>query len=482
MRLFLIAGLSIFMLGASAVDVVAIQGMQRVGVGSFASAFPTRDMRSGYDDFRVGFFHNWAHWKDHLTGSNRLPDMPPDEVTFAALVGGYGPTLCNESRVAELADLPDGTYVWVGNELGWDDRRDPTTFATQYKSWYDCIKAVNPNLLVFPGANPGHMTFHYWDTRVPYWEIPNDPRGRWSVDDRPTVREYYDFVLEDYQRIHGEKLPADGFVFHAYGAGGGVSWLDVDHVKESVRQSRIFMKDHGYQDLPMVIKEFGFLAPEGTQQEMNQSMVAMHEMMLHYRDQSLGNPLDNHRMVQRFTWFIAKSNEDSGWSQTAFIHCVDCGVDRQVTPLGQAFKNWAQGVDYDYQPPAKPQVSFDFVGSGKVRVNYQGSDNGRINQYQLAVGGQAGTADVSVWQTNRLQTSKEYSVSEVVGKYVSVKSVDDGYNWSDVSSVRVVSAGDIDGDGDVDAVDGGVCRAQSGSGQCGVFDYLQAVEYFGEGI
>jgi len=138
--------------------------MARFGIGRLTDVFITEQDMSELDDYKFGWFHNWGIDRDlHTSLGVTLTAELPYSLEFYGLIGGWGSLACtcSENMRSKLSEFNDGDVIWVGNEIGWDIKRDPYTYAEHYKGWYDCVKLVNPNIKVAPGANPGNPLFLY---------------------------------------------------------------------------------------------------------------------------------------------------------------------------------------------------------------------------------------------------------------------------------------------------------------------------------
>jgi len=433
------------------------RGMARFGVGHLINTFTNNNEAKELLEYRFGWYHNWYHKKEWICGVGIPTTIDiPDSIDFYGFVGDWAPneTDCSQSFKDELSNYKDGDVIWIGNEIGWDDKRDPTTYARQYKSWYDCIKSVNPNIKVAPGANPGNPTWDYWVSHMDMWLEKEDPKGRWSVENEKQINyiEYLTYAKNDYKEIYGEEMPLDAYVIHIYGVEG---WHDVDKIKNSIIAFRQYMKDEGHQRYHLYIKEMGMLPNAQDDWEKDgQTMVNLFNMLLNLKDENIGNLNDDNRLVQRWAWYVGpvgctedSSYESCTWKYTGFYHChklndnpadwsCDCSKYRKETPLGKKYREYVSEIwpSYDSQPPDKPEITYELNGN-TANVNFQANDNGQINDYEISVGSSEGKADVMLWTST--DTKISFNINNAVGKYVNVKALDDGYNWSEVSSVKI---------------------------------------------
>ncbi len=92
----------------------------------------------------------------------------------------------------------------------------------------------------------------------------------------------------------------------------GETWktYDINIFKQRLINFRQWMKDNGDQDKPLWITEFGVLFPPMGNPYLYVSdpdtanyMAQTFDLMLGYKDPALGFPVDNNRLVQKWTWF-----------------------------------------------------------------------------------------------------------------------------------------------------------------------------------
>jgi len=186
-------------------------------------------------------------------------------------------------------------------------------------------------------------------------------------------------------------------------------------------------------------------------------------MLLNLKDQNIGNPNDNSRLVQRWAWFYGPAScqppdfNNCDWKYTSFFLChnipdlwwtSDCINHREETPLANKYKEYVSSIwgSYDSIPPNKPTIIYTIDGNNAL-VSFNSSDNGRINNYEISVGTSEGKSDVMLWTSTDTKTS--YTINNVVGKYVNVKSIDDGYNSSEVSSKKIEQISDTNASYDI---------------------------------
>jgi len=414
------------------------RGMARFGAGRLTEAFQTEDVLEEYNDYKFGWYHNWMAKGDYF-GDGEFPVEIPESLDFYGLIGGYNPgeTVCPDILKSQIERFTDGDVIWVGNEIGWDDDRDPTTYARQYKSWYDCVKSVNPNIRVAPGANPGHPTFDYSTERITGWQISNDPQGRWNPNKLINYMEYLEYAKSDYIIRYGEEMPIDAYVIHVYPCGGG-NCLDVNFVEDQIRIFRSYMKNTGEERLHLYIKETNVVIGGKYDDEQRDAIFNLYDLFLNLKDSEIGNPNDNNRLVQRWAWWWMAANpgvdylynvqchlyecdpfyNSDGTIKNASTH--DCRTKRIETLLAEYHKQYVNQVwnTYDSQPPNNPDIIYNLSGNTAI-VSYSAEDNGRINNYEISVGSTSGETDIMLWTSTDMQTS--FTINDAVDKYINVK-------------------------------------------------------------
>ena len=330
----------------------------RIGVNvitDYGKTFTDYDSAS----LKAGWFIDY--WPSPKRGTNIQPsadngtsiwDGPVDDVSGARAVElsamAYAPVI----RVADL----NGTWrlairtlvrkspgmLWIiGNEPDrhLQDATTPQEYAVLYHDAYYHIKALDPTSHVAIAA---------------------------VVEPTPLRRQYYDMVIDEYQRLYGEKMPVDVWNIHMFilrennewGAGipvGLEAYADMgmlydvpDHgdisiLKGLIREFRRWMTDRGYQDTPLIITEYGLLlaqdydAGNGRTYDyafISRFMQRTFDFFRTERDTATGYPADDYRLVQRWCWY---SLADTVYP-TGNLFDPQTG---QMTPIGAA---WAEYV------------------------------------------------------------------------------------------------------------------------------------------
>lgn len=233
--------------------------------------------------------------------------------------------------------------VWVvGNEVDRIQAQDsllPETYARAYHDAYSYIKGIDPTAQI---AVSGLVNFG------------------------PDREQYLDNVFAAYRRIYGYDMEVDLWSMHVYniwgrhydavnydsfdgsyialGSDPELTWKkpirynpvtgqeqhdgglcklddvicvnehdDVELFKSQVIRMRQWMKDHGYQDKPLMLREWGlnlnsdFCDEDGnriTAQRAADYLTETVDWMNNHTDPSLGYGLDGDRLVQRWAWYV----------------------------------------------------------------------------------------------------------------------------------------------------------------------------------
>ena len=228
--------------------------------------------------------------------------------------------------------------VWViGNEpdVIWQDNVPAVKYASVYHDLYWMIKSFDPTALIAVGG----------------------------VSQATTLRlQYLDQVLQTYQNLYHERMRVDWWTVHGYvlreekGSWGvdippGVDTTQgelrevkdhgrIDLFEAQIRAFRQWMADHGYQDTPLALTEFGILMPssygfpvEAVADYLEQTFVWLYQA----QDELTGNPNDEYHLVQKWAWF---SVSDPTYSSS------DLGdlPSGNLTGAGEKFRNIVSSV------------------------------------------------------------------------------------------------------------------------------------------
>ena len=221
-----------------------------------------------------------------------------------------------------IAANPGADWL-IGNEpdrKDFQDDMEPHVYAAAYAELYDLIKAEDPLARIFAGT---------------------------IVQPTPLRLQYLDMVLDSYSNQNGgAKMPVDGWSIHnfilnevscdydpnnCWGAeippgiqanvGEVLSIEDNDNIDlftERIENFRQWMVDRGYGGLPLTVSEYGILMPSWLgfdANRVNTFMDATFDYMETAVDPQLGDPNDNYKLVQTWSWFStgAPGDEFNGY-------------------------------------------------------------------------------------------------------------------------------------------------------------------------
>lgn len=284
------------------------------------------------EDFAASGLHlGWYH-------DYRFQIRPPRPggVDYAQTVWGYPP---DWKALAAAVLLNRGSLWFVGNEPDnkHQDPHPPDEYARVYHDVYWFIKRLDKSALVAIGGI----------------SQPTPLRLLWL-----------ELVLSAYEEQYGRPMPVDVWNIHAgitreqQGSWGsdvpvGLAVTEgqlyaledsanADIFFEYIRTFRRWMRDHGYQDRPLIVSEFGVFQPAEygfPPGRVSEFMRATCRFMLAARDESLGYPADEYRLVQRWAWFSLNEppwNEDTGTGYNGHLLDWETGI---LTPMGWTYNS-----------------------------------------------------------------------------------------------------------------------------------------------
>jgi hypothetical protein len=237
------------------------------------------------------------------------------------------------------------TSLWlIGNET---ERRDwkmsngetacqdeilPEVYAQAYYEAYTTIKAADPTARIAIGG---------------------------VIQATPLRLEYLNRVWNEYYRLYGHTMPVDWWNVHAFvlqekrndwGADipAGITVTegmlytvednkDWNKATELIRAFRQWMKEHGQQDKPLIVSEYGVNIPWfPAEQVRDEFMYPSFDFFLNEKDPALGYPADEYRLVQRWIWYSL--DDDSGVYNGFLLHSGKFESPMGLAPLGEYWK------------------------------------------------------------------------------------------------------------------------------------------------
>jgi len=253
---------------------------------------------------RPGWYLNWST-KSYTESSPQAQTLGMEFTPMLRLrANGLHPDLATIYRQAK--ERPG--MVWlVGNEpdVRWQDDATPEEYACQYYRAWHAIKLADPSAQVAIGG-----ISQVTPLRLRYLEAVLDSyQKQFGKPMNVDVWNIHTFVLREKAGEWGVDLPP-GFE----DATDGILWDVEDHddlrlVEGQVRHMRDWMAAQGERDKPLYITEYGILIPEEfgfTPSRVINFMVKSFDLFDSLRDETLGYPQDENRLVQRWVWFSTR--------------------------------------------------------------------------------------------------------------------------------------------------------------------------------
>ena len=224
---------------------------------------------------------------------------------FTPMVRTYNGVLWPSDRVLSKLARENRGLVWlIGNEpdVKWQDNATPEEYVVAYYDAYHAINRGDPSAQVaIAGLSQiTPLRLRYLDQ---IWALYGE---RYGVEMPVDVWNMHAFVLPEKAKSWGVEIPP-GFPDVKQGEG----WDIKDHndlalVEGQVRLMRQWMKDHGQQEKPLWITEYGILIPASygfAPSVVIEFMQGSFDLFDSLADPTLGYAADEHRLVQRWVWF-----------------------------------------------------------------------------------------------------------------------------------------------------------------------------------
>jgi hypothetical protein len=334
------------------------------------------DKASGHDTtaLNAGWYLDWGASANpaHPGGAEYVRVIALETNTgwcqAATQAGQITPSLTGTTLIEAVQAHPGALWL-VGNEpdsLYGGDSIQPELYAEFYHYFVTAIKAADPTAKVSVGA---------------------------IVQPSPLRLEYLDKVLNQYQAVYGQSLPADLWNIHFYilnegpcGSWGGAvppfssqetGWqipftaaalLDLEAMENNLRAFRQWMYDRGYGDQPLIITEFGVLPPPtfpGFEDPVSAQFLSdIFDLFLTATDPVIGYAADGNRLVQMWAWFSTNFGAYGG-------DLFETGAGADLTVIGEAFvaqanTHYTPYVDLQLEPPVATEIIETGLISGMV--------------------------------------------------------------------------------------------------------------------
>lgn len=297
----------------------------RVGVGVAFGLIDHYDWGAG----APGWYLQW--------GVQTAPIGAPD-IRFVQMVRVRGDRFApNLDTIRAVARANPGATWLIGNEpdVIWQDDATPEQYAAVYGVIYPALKAADPTAQVAIGgvSQPTPMRMAYLDRILAAY------RERFGAEMPVDVWNVHAFILREERGSWGVDIPP------GMAEDTGILYEIADHADMAIFQRQIvdfrrWMAERGLRDKPLIVSEYGVLMPESygfSPELVSDFMISTFDYFLTARDETLGYPQDDNRLVQAFCWYSAADT----------IYPTPNLFDpetREITPVGRAFVSYVMGL------------------------------------------------------------------------------------------------------------------------------------------
>lgn len=339
---------------------------ERFGFGVVNSAVTSYDVGR----LHAGWYSDWRFSSAPLRPAGleyyqmvRVRNYPPNWAALSAAV------LANPGSVWMIGNEPDQTG---------QDNKTPEEYAPIYHEVYTFIKGLDPTAQIAVGG---------------------------IVQPTPLRLQWLDRVLSAYQTTYGAKMPVDVWNIHNqilqekrgdWGCGippgitadAGRLYTVWDNASPTIfaqhmRDFRAWMAANGERNKPLIVSEYGVLMPSSYLPNGDQSvidfMTATFDFMLSTTDDTLGFPLDENRLVQRWLWYSLDDQPydpatGRGFNGGLFDYRYPTypGV---ITQFGLAYEAYTSGLMATPTPTPTPIPAVSLEGSVSLQ-RYQPQGDG----------------------------------------------------------------------------------------------------------
>jgi len=248
------------------------------------------------------------------------------------------------AKIATLASANPGMLWFVGNEMDrrdWDgggqDEMLPELYARAYYEIYHAIKTADPTAQVGIGGmvQTTGLRLEYLNKvwgRYSQLYSTNMPVDVWNV---------HNFIFREYWDEYGADIPPGSSVSI------GAMYRDDQHndmtvFRDQIRLFRQWMKDHGQQQKPLIVSEYGLVYRHAGMENLSLVQSFMTQTLDYFmnnsKDCTLGYAADQCRLVQRWAWYSLDDN-DPIFNKYAYLIDPNTGA---LTATGQTFAEYAR--------------------------------------------------------------------------------------------------------------------------------------------
>lgn len=249
----------------------------------------------GLTSLGVGWVMDW---------NSRISPQLPSGIEYVHTVSLKNGTLKPDAQtLSAIASANPGATWLISNEpdVRWQNNVTPDTYARLYHDAYFAIKGGDPGAIIAAGG---------------------------IAQPSPLRLTYLDMILQSYQTIYGEQLPAQAWHIHNYmlreerdtwgvdippgiSADSGLLYTiddsgNLQAFRIQIYDFRRWMVNRGYAGRPLIVSEFGIPMPPDYGFGIDRVSVFLRETWRFFyttTDPVLGSPSDGGRLVQRWCWF-----------------------------------------------------------------------------------------------------------------------------------------------------------------------------------
>ncbi len=344
----------------------------------------------------AGWYVNWG------AGSQATH---PAGMDFAQMIrtnnAGYSPS---GAALNAILDSTPGALWLVGNEPDspYQDNTSPANYARVYHDAYQAIKSRDPLAQVaiagLVQATPLRMQ---WLDMA--W---NEYQARYGQPMPVDVWNVHGFVLREVRPGHGVECRPNGATEAGeWGAGipPGVTancglWISVDDLDrmdlfaQQIVRFRTWMRDHGQQNKPLVVSEYGILFNEELgygYERVRDYMLATFDYFLSASDPDIGYPADGNRLVQRWAWY---SLDDTSFVWGTTYSALMDPQTRAIKPLGSDFGRYASRLScpayvdlqpFTFQPTTPAPIAYGATGTVRLALEVRNQGNAASGASQV---------------------------------------------------------------------------------------------------
>ena len=275
----------------------------------------------------LGWYLDW--------GAQASPPRPGG-IVYAQMIRLSGGVLRPDAgTIAAVAQANPGSLWLVGNEpdVMWQDNVTPVLYAQLYHEAYVAVKSVDPTAHVAVGgvSQPTPLRLRYLDAVLGAYQEQygaNMPVDTWNV---------HNFILQELRGSWGVDIPpgiADdqGMLYEVSDSD------DLEVFRQQIVSFRRWMAQHGYQDRPLIVSEYGILMPEDfgfPPERVAAFLTGTFDFFLTATDPTLGYPTDGYRLVQLWCWYSLDDSADH--YPTGNLFDPETGA---MTAMGEAWSGY----------------------------------------------------------------------------------------------------------------------------------------------